>query len=101
MGGRTPLTNVYSAACAVLAMLFMGGAFQYLPKAALAVLIVDAMRSLLNWKDARKMWTVRARRVRAGACARAALSCAAAAVCVSAQVSVSGFVQCVRARCVL
>ncbi len=32
----------------------------YLPKAVLAVVIIDAMQSLLSWNDAKLMWTVRA-----------------------------------------
>jgi MFS superfamily sulfate permease-like transporter len=66
MGGRTPLANVYCAGCAMLALRLAGGAFRYLPKAVLAVIIVDAMRSMLRWSEARAMWAVRrrARRMR-------------------------------------
>ena len=36
-----------------------GCEFRFLPKAAIAVLIIDSMTSLLKWQDAKTMWTVR------------------------------------------
>jgi SulP family sulfate permease len=58
-GARTQLAALVTCAVVVLTLLFLTGAFYYLPKAALSAIIVAAVASLIDIKGAREVYHVK------------------------------------------
>ena len=58
-GARTQLAALVTCAVVVLTLLFLTGAFYYLPKAALSAIIVAAVASLIDIKGAREVYRVK------------------------------------------
>ena len=58
-GARTQLAALVTCAVVVLTLLFLTGAFYYLPKAALSAIIVAAVASLIDVKGAREVYRVK------------------------------------------
>jgi SulP family sulfate permease len=55
-GARTRMAGVWTAAFMAVAVLLLGGVLGWLPKAVLAVTIIVAVLSLLEWKPFAKAW---------------------------------------------
>lgn len=58
-GARTQLAALVTCAVVVLTLLFLTGAFYYLPKAALSAIIVAAVASLIDVQGARDVYRVK------------------------------------------
>ncbi len=59
-GARTPLASIITAILIVLTLLFFTGAFYYLPNAVLASIIMVAVYGLIDIKEAKYLFKVRA-----------------------------------------
>lgn len=55
-GARTVLAGVFSAVIIGLTLVFLTDLFHYLPNAALAAIVLVAVASLLDWREARYLW---------------------------------------------
>lgn len=55
-GGRTPISSIITALVIMVTLLFLTPLFYYLPEAILAAIILVAIRNLLDWKTAIKLW---------------------------------------------
>ena len=59
-GARTPLATIISASLIVLTLLFFTDLFYFLPNAVLAAIIMVAVYSLIDFKEAKHLFQVRA-----------------------------------------
>ena len=57
-GAKSNLAAVISAGIIALTLLFLTDLFYYLPKAVLAAIVMVAVFKLIDWKEARYLWTV-------------------------------------------
>jgi high affinity sulfate transporter 1 len=55
-GARTPLSLAFAAAVIALVLLFFTGLFQSLPEAALAAIVLIAVKGLIDLKELRYLW---------------------------------------------
>jgi high affinity sulfate transporter 1 len=55
-GARTPLSLVFAAAVIALVLLFFTGLFRSLPEAALAAIVLIAVKGLIDLKELRYLW---------------------------------------------
>ncbi|MGI5925481.1 MAG: SulP family inorganic anion transporter [Lentisphaeria bacterium] len=58
-GARTPLAAVFTAALVLLTMLFLTPLFTHLPNAVLAAIIMSAVIGLIDFQEARRLFTVK------------------------------------------
>lgn len=57
-GANTQLAALISAALIVLTLLFLTPVFYYLPQAVLASIIMVAVLGLIDWREARRLWSL-------------------------------------------
>lgn len=57
-GAKTNLAAIYSAGVIALTLLFLTPLFYYLPNAVLAGIVMVAVFGLIDWEEARYLWTV-------------------------------------------
>ena len=55
-GAATPLASVITAGLIALTVLFLTPAFYFLPKAALAAIIISAVAGLIDWRTPWRLW---------------------------------------------
>lgn len=55
-GVRTPLGNLYTGGLVILSLLFLTPLFYYIPKAALAAIIISAVVFMVEVKVIKPMW---------------------------------------------
>lgn len=55
-GVRTPLGNLYTGSLVILSLLFLTPLFYYIPKAALAAIIISAVIFMIEVKVIKPMW---------------------------------------------
>ena len=58
-GGRTQLSSLVSAALIVLTLVFLAGLFKNLPNAVLAVVVMNSVLSLMDFKELRRYYALR------------------------------------------
>lgn len=58
-GARTPLAAVFTATLVLLTMLFLTPLFTHLPNAVLAAIIMSAVVGLIDFQEARRLFTVK------------------------------------------
>ena len=58
-GARTPLAAVFTAALVLLTMMFLTPLFTHLPNAVLAAIIMSAVVGLIDFQEARRLFTVK------------------------------------------
>ncbi|MFW5972619.1 MAG: SulP family inorganic anion transporter [Bacteroidota bacterium] len=57
-GARTTVASLISAGIIAVTLLFLTGLFYYLPQAVLAAIVMVAVFKLIDWKEARYLWSV-------------------------------------------
>ena len=57
-GARTPVSSIVSGCILALGVLMLGGAIQFIPKAALAALVILVGVSVINWKNVKSFLVV-------------------------------------------
>ena len=57
-GAKTGISSMITASLILLVLLFLTSAFYHLPKAILAAIILLAVRSLFEWKEAIHLWQI-------------------------------------------
>lgn len=57
-GARSPVSSMVSAGVVALTLLFLTGLFRHLPNAVLAAIVMVAVASLFNWREAVHLWRV-------------------------------------------
>ncbi|MFN3597102.1 MAG: SulP family inorganic anion transporter [Rubricoccaceae bacterium] len=57
-GARTTVASLVAAGVVALTLLFLTGLFERLPNAILAAIVMTAVASLFDWKEARHLWHV-------------------------------------------
>lgn len=57
-GARTTLASIFAAVVIALTLLFLTGLFETLPNAVLAAIVIVAIASLFNWREAVHLWRV-------------------------------------------
>lgn len=57
-GARTTLASLVAAGVVALTLLLLTGLFERLPNAVLAAIVMTAVASLFDWKEARHLWHV-------------------------------------------
>ncbi len=57
-GSRTTVATLVAAGIVGLTLLFLTGLFRHLPNAALAAIVLVAVSSLVNWREAVHLWKV-------------------------------------------
>lgn len=55
-GGKTGISSIVTVALIALTLIFLTPFFFYLPNAVLAAIVLLAVRSLFNWKEAQRLW---------------------------------------------
>ena len=60
-GAKTPLALLFASATLALSLLFLTGLLRDLPKAVLAAIVLMAVSGLINVRELRRVWRVRAR----------------------------------------
>lgn len=58
-GARTPLASVFTAALVLLTMMFLTPLFTHLPNAVLAAIIMSAVVGLIDFQEARRLFTIK------------------------------------------
>lgn len=56
-GAKTGLASIISAALIIITLLFLTPLFYFLPKAVLASIIMVAVFKLIDWREAKRLWT--------------------------------------------
>lgn len=56
-GANTGLASIISAVLIIITLLFLTPLFYYLPKAVLASIIMVAVFKLIDWREAKRLWT--------------------------------------------
>lgn len=62
-GVRTPLGNLYTGMLVILALLFLTPYFSFIPKAALAAVIIAAVVFMVEVRVVKPMWRSKSKKV--------------------------------------
>ena len=60
-GARTPATGIITGAVVLIALAFITPAFYFIPKAALAAIIIMALVRMINIQSIANLWIIRSR----------------------------------------